>query len=188
MRPILRASLLSCAAMAGGDALQQGIARARAKAGAGGSSRPESEKWSWARTARFASVGLCLHGPFFFAGFSALDRRFPGKALSAVVAKTATGQVTLFPAYLATALFALAALEGETLERAAARAGAAFPRAFAAGCAFWPAANLVNFALVPPGLGRVVYVNAAALVWNSYLSLVAADAAARMERAGVVGK
>ena len=176
MRPILRASLLSGAAMATGDAIQQSLGRARARRA--GQAQPE---WSWPRTARFAGVGLAIHGPFFAWGFGVLDRRFPGKSLAPVLTKTALGQVTLFPTYLATALFALAVLEGAPPAAAADRVGAAFPRAFAAGCVFWPAANLANFSLVPPGLGRVVYINAAATLWNCYLSLVEADAGGKGE-------
>ncbi len=157
--------------MAAGDALQQGLAHRARKAPAA------PFRLDVPRLGRFAAVGLCLHGPFFYAGFRALDARFPGRSLGAVLAKTAAGQVTLFPAYLAAALFALASLEGLPKDAAASRVGAAFPRAFAAGCVFWPAANLVNFAAVPPGLPRVAYVNAAAVAWNAYLSLVAAEAA-----------
>jgi len=169
MRPLVRASLLSCAAMASGDALQQGLAARKAR-------RPLV--LDTPRLARFAAVGACLHGPWFFAGFRALDARFPGKSLVAVLSKTAAGQVTLFPAYLAAALFALAMLEGLELDAATARVRAAFPRAFTAGCVFWPCANVLNFALIPPGMPRVAYVNSASIAWNAYLSLVAADAAA----------
>lgn len=37
-----------------------------------------------------------------------------------------------------------------------------------AGSVFWPAANMFNFMLVPPS-GRVLYVNAAGLLWNTFL-------------------
>lgn len=169
--------------MAAGDVLQQGLAAASTP-GRRVAKPPLASSWDARRTARFAAVGLALHGPWFFAGFRTLDARWPGNALSAVVTKTAVGQVTLFPAYLVTALFALAALEGVPPADAAARSRAAFPRAFAAGCVFWPAANLVNFALVPPGMARVAYVNAAAILWNAYLSLVAAEARGKGDSGG----
>ena len=40
---------------------------------------------------------------------------------------------------------------------------------FSMGCFFWPATNIFNFTLVPSS-HRVLYVNAAGLLWNSYLS------------------
>lgn len=39
---------------------------------------------------------------------------------------------------------------------------------YRAGWVFWPLANMVNFLLVPP-TGRVLYVNCAGLLWNTYL-------------------
>lgn len=38
-----------------------------------------------------------------------------------------------------------------------------------AGFFFWVPVNVLNFAVVPPA-GRVLYVNAAGLLWNTYLS------------------
>ena len=43
------------------------------------------------------------------------------------------------------------------------------PVAMGAGTAFWVPVNIVNFALVPPSQ-RVLYANAAGLLWNAYLS------------------
>jgi len=171
MRPVFRASLLSCGAMAAGDTLQQ-VAVPRL------TRTTPIPPYDWRRTARFATVGALLHGPFFHTGFGALDRWRPGKDVASVIAKTAAGQVTLFPTYLAGALFSLALLAGAPAADAASQARSGWPRAFAAGCAFWPAANLVNFSLVPAGLPRVAFVNAAAVAWNTYLSLVASDEAA----------
>jgi protein Mpv17 len=182
MRPLLRASLLSCGAMAAGDAVQQALVPRLARPG---TPHPPFDP---ARTARFAAVGALLHGPFFYAGFSALDRWRPGRDVASVIAKTAAGQATLFPTYLAAALFSLALLAGSGPPDAAAQTRAAWPRAFVAGCAFWPAANLVNFSVVPAGLPRVAFVNGAAVVWNAYLSLVAADAAGAGGAGGVKGK
>ena len=43
------------------------------------------------------------------------------------------------------------------------------PATLVNGTLFWPAANIVNFMLVPPA-GRVAYANAAGLLWNGWLS------------------
>lgn len=48
----------------------------------------------WARTGRFALIGLTCHGPFFFKGFSALDSFYgPSRDLRTALLKTMTGQV-----------------------------------------------------------------------------------------------
>jgi Mpv17 / PMP22 family len=60
-------------------------------------------------------------------------------------------------------------LEGRTLREAAHRARRMFWPTIVAGTAFWPVANIANFALVPPRL-RVLYVGILGLVWNAYLS------------------
>jgi hypothetical protein len=43
------------------------------------------------------------------------------------------------------------------------------PEAFCSGCVYWPVANSINFALVPPTV-RVPYLALSAGVWNCYLS------------------
>eukprot|EP00920_Eleutheroschizon_duboscqi_P026318 GHVT01064908.1.p2 GENE.GHVT01064908.1~~GHVT01064908.1.p2 ORF type:complete len:136 (-),score=37.06 GHVT01064908.1:1685-2092(-) len=51
-----------------------------------------------ARTGRWAAVGGCVHGPFFFLGMRKIDRLFgPGVALRIVAQKTLAAQLFLFP-------------------------------------------------------------------------------------------
>lgn len=56
-----------------------------------------------------------------------------------------------------------------TLSKAAQANQAASHPCMQVGWAFWPAANLVNFVLVPP-THRVLFANAAGLFWNAVLS------------------
>eukprot|EP00934_Nitzschia_sp_Nitz4_P009294 Nitzschia sp. Nitz4//scaffold7_size249615//202268//202822//NITZ4_001204-RA/size249615-processed-gene-0.157-mRNA-1//1//CDS//3329558523//9284//frame0 len=120
------------------------------------------------RTLRWTLAGLLLHGPFFYAGFSMLDRRFGAAAtLKVVAAKTASAQFILFPPYLVALFGFMGALENHPniVEKIKTKV----PAAFASGCVYWPIANTINFAVVPPAM-RVPYVATSAGVWNSYLS------------------
>ena len=57
---------------------------------------------------------------------------------------------------------------------------------YATGSAFWPAVNLVNFRFLEPSQ-RVLYVNAAGLLWNVYLSYANTRAAAAVAADTVAG-
>jgi protein Mpv17 len=56
-----------------------------------------------------------------------------------------------------------------SLEAAAAKVQAGFLKTFAYGTLFWPIANVINFQYVAP-TQRVLYVNAAGVLWNTLLS------------------
>jgi hypothetical protein len=120
------------------------------------------------RTLRWATVGLFLHGPYFFAAMGKLDR-WAGPAVSwaTVVKKTAVAQCVIFPPYLVALFGGMGVLEGVPnvgdviVDRV--------PSAFMGGCVFWPLANLVNFSLVP-ATRRVPYLAAVGGVWNAFLS------------------
>jgi hypothetical protein len=83
-----RAALTSGVLMGAGDCMCQAIQRRQARQqqqqqqqhapGKGGkpAAAAAAARHDWARTARFAVIGLTLHGPFFLVGFRALDRVF----------------------------------------------------------------------------------------------------------------
>lgn len=91
--PALKAAATSCTMMAAGDVCGQLIQQ---QASGGGSRwRPQID---FRQTLRFAAAGLCLHGPFFYAGYHWLDRLgvrhgFDSRGpLRAAMMKTAIGQ------------------------------------------------------------------------------------------------
>ena len=83
--------------------------------------------------------------------------------------KTALGQVTIFPTYIIAFFSYVSLLEGKTMKQAVQKVRDKFWPAIATGTVFWPAANMLNFTMVPPQQ-RVLYVGLMGLVWNSYLS------------------
>jgi hypothetical protein len=132
------------------------------------SSTATSDAYEPSRTLRWATVGLFLHGPYFFAAMGRLDRwAGPAVTWATVVKKTTVAQCIIFPPYLVALFGGLGVLEGTPdvghviVDRV--------PSAFLGGCVFWPLANLVNFSFVP-ATKRVPYLAAVGGVWNAFLS------------------
>ena len=128
------------------------------------SNESDFQSYDVVRTLRWFCMGLVLHGPYFFVGFSAIDRAFARKSWAK---KTAAAQFFLFPPYLVVLFGTLGVLEQHPDIPAKIRSRV--PEAFLTGCIFWPFANSINFKLVPNSL-RVPYLALSAGIWNSYLS------------------
>lgn len=126
------------------------------------------KNWDIRRTLRWSLVGATLHGPYFATGFTRLDAIYGAtKSMAEVAKKTAAAQMVLFPPYLAMLFAYMGVLEGA--DDIYAKVRQRVPEAFASGCVYWPLANGINFGLVSPAY-RIVYLSAAAGVWNSFLS------------------
>ncbi|KAG7367162.1 Mpv17 / PMP22 family protein [Nitzschia inconspicua] len=154
----LRAGLQSGTIMSLADALTQTVIEKQSSAG----------RYDVMRTLRWGVCGLVLHGPYFLAGFSAIDKRLGAATSWKVVAqKTAIAQFVLFPPYLCLLFSLMGALEGhpKIIEKVQRQV----PKAFLGGCIYWPIANGINFSVVP-GSMRVPYLAVSAGIWNSYLS------------------
>lgn len=156
--PILHAGLQSGTIMSMADALTQTIVEGGIAA----------DTYDARRTLRWSICGLLLHGPYFFSGFSIIDKLFgPATSWKVVATKTAAAQFVLFPPYLCLLFSLIGTLEGhpnitEKVKRQV-------PEAFLGGCIYWPIANGINFSLVH-GSMRVPYLAVSAGFWNSYLS------------------
>jgi hypothetical protein len=155
---MLRAGLQSGTIMFVADALTQTIVEGKSSA----------ESNDITRSLRWGICGLVLHGPYFYSGFSVLDKQFgPATTWKVVAMKTAAAQFVLFPPYLCLLFSFMGILEGhpnviEKIKRQV-------PEAFFGGCIYWPIANGINFSLVH-GSMRVPYLALSAGFWNSYLS------------------
>uniref|UniRef100_A0A7S1TK38 Peroxisomal membrane protein MPV17 n=1 Tax=Erythrolobus australicus TaxID=1077150 RepID=A0A7S1TK38_9RHOD len=111
-------------------------------------------------------IGPNLHGWYLF-----LSRVFPGGNF-AVLKKLAADQL-LFSVYLNSGfLFGLSVFEGARPQDAFCRVRKQIPRVMLLNWKLWPAAQFINFTLVPPDL-QIVWINLTALVWNVVLSLTA---------------
>ena len=99
----------------------------------------ERHAYDPARTVRWAVCGLTCHGPYFFVGFSALDRYFTGAVtLSTVAKKTLAAQLILFPPYLVLLFSLMGVLEGKSTQKEIVqKVKERVPEAFAGGCVYW---------------------------------------------------
>lgn len=70
--PVAKAALTSCTMMAAGDVVMQRLQHAQLAKES--KAHAPAHALDWARTARFAVIGLTLHGPLFYAGFKQLDK------------------------------------------------------------------------------------------------------------------
>ncbi|GLI70563.1 hypothetical protein VaNZ11_015486 [Volvox africanus] len=180
MAPVARAGLTSCIIMSAGDIICQSLQR-RNKSGA--------LNWAshdWKRTARFGLIGATLHGPFFLWGFQMIDGRFgPATNLLTAARKTAFGQVTIFPAYVAAFFTYITLLETRgDVAAVGTKLRNSFAQTYLAGSLFWPAANMINFMYCPPS-ARILYVNCAGLIWNAILSAFNTQGAVAVGRQAV---
>lgn len=125
-----------------------------------------------ARTGRFFIVGAALHGPFFHHAFRGIERVVGSGTCARVVGKkVAFGHTVLFPTYTAGFFFAMAGLEGESMAVGYERLKDKAVDTFVSGTMYWPLANAFNFAYVPKS-GRILFLNAAGVAWNAYMSHV----------------
>jgi hypothetical protein len=128
--------------------------------------------WQRRRTLSFAIIGLCFVGPGLHGWFAFLERAFPPTRWS-LFAKLIIDQTIGAAAFNATLLVLLYWLEhGGKFEHAWQAMKHRLPPTMIGNWKVWPAAQLVNFAFVPPAF-RVLYVNSIAFFWTIYLSEIA---------------
>ncbi|KAJ2706557.1 hypothetical protein H4R19_004997 [Coemansia spiralis] len=159
-RPLLTQSLTNGTMAGAGDALAQCLAPAEAY-----------DPW---RTARFAAFG-CLFGPVAFRWYSLLDRTFPLAAARprarAIGKRVAADQIAFAPVAVAAFFGVMGALELKTPGEIGTSFRDKYPAALAGNYVLWPAAQAVNFGVVPL-VYRVPFSGLVSVVWNTYLSLV----------------
>ena len=96
----------------------------------------------WTRTLRWGVAGLICHGPYFFVGFSVIDKYIGAQAavptLRTVAQKTLVAQLVLFPPYLVMLFGLMGVLEGKsTQKQIIQKVKDRVPEAFAGGCIYW---------------------------------------------------
>lgn len=126
-------------------------------------------------TRRSASIGLWglfIMGPALHYWYAVLDRLFFGKF--AVLNKLLSDQLLFAPVFNAAFIVGVGSLEGNPLKEVAETVRTKFWPSMKANWTLWPAAQVVNFALVPKTF-QIVYVNCVALVWSVILAYIAHD-------------
>ncbi|KAI8613443.1 hypothetical protein BC830DRAFT_1132176 [Chytriomyces sp. MP71] len=135
--------------------------------------------WDTQRTLKMAAFGLGVNGWYFLTGFHLLDKAFgPSKTLRVAALKAVSNQLLFVPPYSAGFLYYSAAFVHQSNNPDVTpwdSMVSKFPKVYAAGCALWPAVNVISFRFVPPGLPRVALMNGVGLCWSTYLATVAAS-------------
>jgi protein Mpv17 len=124
----------------------------------------------WKRSGRMGSVGAPI-GVLSHYWYTMLDRVLPGITRRAVVRKVMADQCIFGPICLSTFFVGMGVLEGKTSTEIGMDMKTLFPPAYLLEWAIWPAAQALNFYLVPPQM-RVLYVSSVLLVWTVILSWI----------------
>ncbi|ERS96861.1 protein Mpv17 [Sporothrix schenckii 1099-18] len=155
-RPLLTQSVTTAVLFAVGDVTAQQLVERRGPTG-----------HDSMRTGRMALYGGTVFGPAAATWYGILQRHVvlstPRKTM---LARVAADQGVFAPVFIGVFLSSMAVLEGgspqEKLEKN-------YKNALTANYMLWPAAQMVNFSLVPLE-HRVLFVNLVSIGWNSYLS------------------
>jgi hypothetical protein len=126
------------------------------------------------RAASFAFLGAALIGPALHVWYGLLARIVTAAGTRGALARLALDQLAFAPAFIATVVGALMALEGRGAE-APAKLRADLPAIVRSNWALWVPFQFLNFRFVPVRL-QVLAANVCALGWNTYMSWAAHEA------------
>lgn len=160
-QPLLTKSLTSLTGFAIGDVIAQ-------------MAQPGKHKYDVARTVRLAAFGGLVGGPMAHGWFQVLDKGIlPSnpKHPVAVVSKMVLDQVLMAPVGTCIFYMSLATMSGVPMKGICDVREKLVPT-LVTSYKLWPAAHLVNFAMVPPHM-RVLYINVVSVVWAVMLSTIA---------------
>jgi protein Mpv17 len=132
------------------------------------------DSFDWVRCGRLILVNCVLVGPTLTVWYGALGRWTSswGEGLVPTVKRMLVDQIAFAPAFIAVFFLTAATIEGKP-EDGPRRIKTGWLDAVVANYKLWPAAQLVNFSIVPPHL-RVLFANCVGVLWNSYLSFATA--------------
>lgn len=129
------------------------------------------QNFSLTRLRNMATIGIVYYGPVYYYYYGWLDRRLPGKNPRTILIKLFIDQViytipSLFMFYLI-----IGKLERKSMPEIKEELRLKYIPTYITATLFWPAAQAVNFALVPP-VYRILYISGASFVWLVFLSYI----------------
>ncbi|KAJ2595888.1 hypothetical protein H4R99_005152 [Coemansia sp. RSA 1722] len=176
-RPLLTISLTNGAMGAAGDILAQTLVpQQQQTSGSTSQSTPSvAVQYNPWRTLRFFAYG-CMFGPVAYRWYGFLDRRFPmsavrGKMAATLGKRVAADQIAFAPVAIAAFFAVMGTMEGKNLSELKTGFRERYPEALAGNYVLWPAAQMLNFSIVPL-IYRVPFSSLVSIVWNTYLSIV----------------
>lgn len=124
------------------------------------------------RTAEFSTLGLFLVGPTLRFWYGRLDRIVSSKqaAWKVAVKKASLDQLVFAPAFIVLFTSSISFMQGMNVESVVHRLKSEYTTILKTNYIIWPAAQIINFALIPLNY-QVLFVQLVAVIWNTYLSL-----------------
>eukprot|EP01132_Coremiostelium_polycephalum_P004146 gene4146-5187_t len=127
-------------------------------------------KLDYSRVFTMFSVGVCFSGPVLHYWYKGLDRIVTtGSVKGQAVKKMMVDQLAFAPVVISCFMGIMGTIHGNTLQENKDHIKKNLFYALKANWTLWPAAQVINFALVPPNL-RVLYVSVISVIWNMFLS------------------
>ena len=168
-RPLLTQSITTAVLFATGDITAQQLVETRARADTDSKDQLDPKGHDFVRTGRMAMYGGAVFGPAAATWYNILQRHVVlSTPRRTMLARVAADQGIFAPVFIGVFLGSMAVLEGgsprEKLEKQ-------YVNALTANYMLWPAAQMVNFSVVPLE-HRVLFVNLVSIGWNSYLSFL----------------
>lgn len=146
--------------------------------------------YSFERAVQIGAMGCILIGPVLHLWYGFLWRLLPRNDALTIVKRLVVDQLLFAPVAVASSLSFLAAAQGQASDIPR-RLHEQVPGAVLNNWKLWPAAQAINFSLVPVP-HQVLFANAVSVFWNGYLSwsanqeMVAQQASAAEDAALVV--
>ncbi|XP_064480285.1 protein Mpv17-like [Ornithodoros turicata] len=131
--------------------------------------RNKIDEVDFLRAGRFFILGSGYVGPLIRYWYIFLDRRFGTISKTAGLKKLFVDQGLFAPVYLPSILVVLGILQGKGPEGIKTTIKEDAFTILKTAYMIWPAAQLVNFYIIPLHL-RLLYSNSVAVIWNTYLS------------------
>ncbi|XP_055913172.1 mpv17-like protein [Eupeodes corollae] len=134
------------------------------------------DKINWLRTGQFSCMGLFFVGPTLKIWFGRLEAIVSPhqKAWQRSVKKVAIDQILWAPFFIGSFTVVLGVVQGLKPNEIKERLQTDYVEVLKSNYKLWPAAQLVNFALIPLNF-QVVFAQTVAVLWNIYLSMALAS-------------
>jgi len=158
-RPLLVASSQAGALMAAGDLIAQKFVE-----------KKKTKEIDLKRTVRFGMVGFVIVGPLLRTWYGFLERKIVlSTPAFTAMAKMGGDQLILAPIFLFNFICLMGVLNGQSRGQIKSEIQRHYVDIMIRNYQLWPAAQLINFGLVPLQY-RVLFAQSVALLWNTYLS------------------
>jgi len=131
----------------------------------------KGEYFNWVRFRNMATIGIIYYGPMYYYYYGLLDRKLPGKNPRTVLLKLFIDQILYTVPSLLLFYCIMGKLEHKPWIEIRKEIEMKYVPTYVTSALFWPAAQVVNFSVVP-ATHRILYISTASFVWLIFLSYI----------------